>query len=54
MDKESGDERGRPARPPDFSWHPEPELIDIRDAETSRASLERFGEAAWATGLDYV
>ena len=30
-----------------FRWHPEPELIGIRDAATSRAALERVGEATW-------
>jgi aromatic-L-amino-acid/L-tryptophan decarboxylase len=38
----------------DISWHPEPELIDVRDAERSRAALEGLGEAAWGTALDYL
>lgn len=38
----------------DFSWHPEPELIGVRDAERSRAALEALGESAWATALDYL
>ncbi len=38
----------------DLSWHPEPELIDVRDAGTSRAALERMGEDAWGAGLDYL
>ena len=38
----------RPDDPLDaFRWHPEPELIGIRDAATSRAALERAGEATW-------
>jgi len=39
---------------PDFSWHPEPELIDIRDAERSREALAALGEATWGTALDYL
>jgi glutamate/tyrosine decarboxylase-like PLP-dependent enzyme len=34
--------------------HPEPELIDVRDAGVSRAPLERLGGAAWSTALDYL
>lgn len=37
-----------------FRWHPEPELIGIRDAATSRAALERAGEATWRTSLDWL
>ncbi len=37
-----------------FSWHPEPELIDIRDPGVSRAALERLGHDAWAAALDYL
>ena len=35
-------------------WHPEPELLDVRDEETSRPALERLGEGVWAAALDYV
>jgi aromatic-L-amino-acid decarboxylase len=35
-------------------WHPEPELLDIRDETRSRRMLERMGEAAWTAALDYV
>ena len=35
-------------------WHPEPELLDIRDEATSRPALERLGEGAWSAALDYV
>ena len=35
-------------------WHPEPELLDIRDEERSRPALERLGEEAWSAALDYV
>jgi len=35
-------------------WHPEPELIFLREETLSRASLERLGTEAWATCLDYV
>src|SRR3990172_12148799 len=37
-----------------FRWHPEPELIGIRDATTSRAALERAGEATWRASLDWL
>ena len=35
-------------------WHPEPELLDIRDEGLSRTALERLGEQAWTAALDYV
>ena len=28
---------------PDLSWHPEPELIDVREPATSRGPLEALG-----------
>lgn len=37
-----------------FRWHPEPELIGIRDAATSREALERAGEATWRASLDWL
>ena len=37
-----------------FRWHPEPELIGIRDAQASRAALERAGEATWRASLDWL
>ena len=37
-----------------FRWHPEPELLGIRDAATSREALERAGEAAWRASLDWL
>lgn len=37
-----------------FDWHPEPELIGIRDPAASRAALERLGEATWRAALDYL
>jgi aromatic-L-amino-acid decarboxylase len=37
-----------------FRWHPEPELIGIRDAATSREALRRVGEAAWDASLDWL
>jgi glutamate/tyrosine decarboxylase-like PLP-dependent enzyme len=48
----SKDERSTPD--PRFAWHPEPELVGIRDPGASRAALERLGREAWATALDYV
>jgi aromatic-L-amino-acid decarboxylase len=48
----------RPPIPPgfgdQFSWHPEPELIGIRDPDVSRASLRALGAATWEAGLDYL
>jgi len=48
-----------PATAPDdplasFRWHPEPELLGIGDEAASRAALERLGETAWRTSLDYL
>jgi aromatic-L-amino-acid decarboxylase len=37
-----------------FRWHPEPELIGIRDEATSRAALERVGETTWRASLDWL
>lgn len=37
-----------------FRWHPEPELIGIRDAATSREALRRAGEATWDASLDWL
>ena len=37
-----------------FRWHPEPELIGIRDAATSRDALRRVGEATWDASLDWL
>ncbi len=34
--------------------HPEPELIDFRDPERSRAALERLGARTWAEALDWL
>lgn len=48
----SADEESAPGI--DVSWHPEPELIDVRDAERSRPALQALGEAAWTTALDYL
>ena len=45
------DDRSRPAGR--FAWHPEPELLDFGDP-SARPALERLGEEAWATALDYL
>jgi aromatic-L-amino-acid decarboxylase len=34
--------------------HPEPELIDVRDPERSRAALERLGHRTWKEALDWL
>ena len=39
---------------PEFSWHPEPELVDVRAAEVSRAALAALGDATWTAALDYL
>jgi glutamate/tyrosine decarboxylase-like PLP-dependent enzyme len=36
------------------SWHPEPELLVMRDAATSREALRDAGAAIWEAALDYV
>lgn len=41
-------------RPDPFGWHPEPELLDIRDEAAARPALERLGRAAWTAALDYL
>ncbi|MEO8273344.1 MAG: pyridoxal-dependent decarboxylase [Chloroflexota bacterium] len=35
-------------------WHPEPELISVRDADVSRDALREAGAAIWETALDYL
>jgi aromatic-L-amino-acid decarboxylase len=35
-------------------WHPEPELIGLRDEATSREALRAAGAATWETALDYL
>jgi aromatic-L-amino-acid/L-tryptophan decarboxylase len=37
-----------------FRWHPEPELIGVRDGSSSRAALERAGAATWRAALDWL
>jgi aromatic-L-amino-acid decarboxylase len=37
-----------------YDWHPEPELIDFRDPERSRAALEDLGERMWREALDWL
>ena len=37
-----------------FDWSPEPELIDVRDPDRSRAALEALGEATWREALDWL
>jgi aromatic-L-amino-acid/L-tryptophan decarboxylase len=38
----------------DAAWHPEPDLIDLRDPVASRAALRAAGDAVWETALDYL
>ncbi len=44
----------RPSAESRFGWHPEPGLIGVDDAATSRPALEALGSAAWHTALDYL
>ncbi|HET7027935.1 MAG TPA: pyridoxal-dependent decarboxylase [Candidatus Limnocylindrales bacterium] len=37
-----------------FAWHPEPELIGIRDAALNRGALERAGAEVWDAALHYL
>ncbi|HSO29096.1 MAG TPA: pyridoxal-dependent decarboxylase [Candidatus Sulfomarinibacteraceae bacterium] len=37
-----------------FAWHPEPELLGIRDPAVSRAALRDAGAATWEAALDYL
>jgi glutamate/tyrosine decarboxylase-like PLP-dependent enzyme len=41
-------------RAPDAGWHPEPELISIRDEATSREALRAAGAATWEAALAYL
>ena len=57
----SHDRPSRPTRPPvphdfdaRFAWHPEPELLGVRDPATSREALRTLGVATWEAGLDYL
>ena len=40
--------------PERFDWHPEPELIDVRDPARARAALENLGERTWTEALDWL
>jgi len=42
------------APPAAADWHPEPELISVRDASVSREALRRAGAEIWETALDYL
>jgi glutamate/tyrosine decarboxylase-like PLP-dependent enzyme len=42
------------AAPGAAAWHPEPELISVRDAAVSRDALRAAGAAIWETALDYL
>jgi aromatic-L-amino-acid decarboxylase len=39
---------------PAIDWHPEPELISVRDTAASREALRDAGAAVWAVALDYL
>lgn len=42
------------AAEPRAGWHPEPELIVVRDEDGSRAALREAGAATWEAALDYL
>lgn len=37
-----------------FSWHPEPELIDVHERARARPALEELGARTWEEGLRYL
>ncbi len=39
---------------PALDWHPEPQLLNVRDEVASREALRDAGAAIWETALDYV
>jgi aromatic-L-amino-acid/L-tryptophan decarboxylase len=39
---------------PAVEWHPEPDLITVRDPAASREALREAGEAIWSAALDYL
>jgi glutamate/tyrosine decarboxylase-like PLP-dependent enzyme len=39
---------------PATAWHPEPELISLRDEDRSAEALRTAGAAIWQTALDYL
>jgi len=39
---------------PRIDWHPEPELVNVRDEAASREALRGAGAAIWDAGLDYL
>jgi aromatic-L-amino-acid/L-tryptophan decarboxylase len=47
------DVKSRPAGPA-IDWHPEPELLNLRDEGASREALRAAGAAVWETALDYL
>jgi glutamate/tyrosine decarboxylase-like PLP-dependent enzyme len=47
------DVTSRPAGPA-VSWHPEPELLSMRDEARSREALRAAGAAIWDAALDYL
>ena len=47
------DVKSRPAGPA-IDWHPEPELLNLRDEGASREALRAAGAAVWEAALDYL
>ena len=39
---------------PRIDWHPEPELLNVRDESVSRPVLREAGAAVWETALSYL
>ena len=44
----------RASERPSLEWHPEPELLNVRDAAVSRRALREAGAAIWEAGLSYL
>jgi aromatic-L-amino-acid decarboxylase len=58
-DRDRSPAGGSPAAAPEpgespAGWHPEPELIVVREAAASRAALRAAGAATWEAALDYL
>jgi len=47
------DLKSRPAGPA-LDWHPQPELLNVRDEAVSRDALREAGAAVWETALEYL
>jgi aromatic-L-amino-acid/L-tryptophan decarboxylase len=53
-DRETAPQPAPEGVPEPFAWHPEPELIDVRDEAASREALRDAAAATWEAALDYL